>query len=191
MENTTNTRGYKKELNWDHQIEEKDRRNSLRDVKLNYPSWQAWRIFSLCSLALFNAKNMQHVLQIAQHVNPCYLSKLAEDFPMKRFLSEKRSYRRIRSVVQEHVDATEALTGSRQLPQELQLPRSSPADTASPGSPPTKQTVGAWGSQTSQSFWNHLFLEEARSFEKWDESLSFLNWAFLGEEKHTMFPTKH
>lgn len=76
-----------------------------------------------------------------------------EIFRWKRFLSEKRSYRRIKSVARERIHATKAFRGSRQLPQELQLPRSPPADPASPGSPPTKQTAGAWARQSSLSFW--------------------------------------
>lgn len=177
MEKYTNTRCWKKKLNWDHQLEEKDKRNSLKGVKLNYPSCQAWRIFSLCTFTLFNAINTWHVLQITQHVNPCYLRKLAEDFQMEEISVRKtllqRDQERCTGACWCHwsFDRQQTVSSGALATQQLSCRHSQPRQ-------PTHQ-ANCWGPRQLNI---SEFLKEARSFEKWDESVSFLNQTF-GEGK--------
>lgn len=147
-------------------VKEKDGRNSLKEVKFNYPSQQAWKIFSLCTFILSNATNMWHVLQIAQHANPCYLPKLAGDFQMEEVSVRK-------TLLQED---QECCTGAYSCHQSFQGQQATssraPATqkpSCRPGQPrqPTHQ-ANCWGlSQTIISeFLKDVLLEEARSFEK-------------------------
>lgn len=177
-----------KELIWDNQIEEEDRRNSLKDVKLVYPSLQAWRIFSLWTFALFNAMNMWHFLQISQHVNPCSLPKLAGYFRMEEISIRKMFLQKVcTGVCWCHCRFDRRQTASPRAPA-TQKPSHQHSQ---PRQPTYQQTTGAQGSQTSQNFWIYLFVKESKGFEKWNGSLSFLHllFCFWGKTLSISFQT--
>lgn len=146
-----------KELIWDNQIEEEDRRNSLKDVKLVYPSLQAWRIFSLWTFTLFNAMNMWHFLQISQHVNPCSLPKLARYFQIEEISIRKMFLQKgCTGVCWCHCRFDRQQTASPRAPATQKPSRQH----SQPRQPTYQQTTGAQGSQTSQNFWIHLFVNQ-------------------------------
>lgn len=147
----------------------KDRRKSLKDVKLDSPSCQAWSIFLLCTFTLFRAMNTWVHAELSGDCASMVSAKIGWRFSDRRdFRQKKYSYRGTKSVVHWGFDRQWAASSGAPATW-----KPSPRH-GQPSHPTYQVTWWGQGTQPSQSFWNHLVLKEARRFE-WDGSLSFLN----------------